>query len=216
MQDGMDFSIIVFIILAAFVGWRLYNVLGTRPDREAPRPLTKKIKLPGAQVEPDEVYNLAAQSHVRVSFEEPEHTADTTGTGTIRMLEAVRLSGIQTRFYQASSSEMFGATPPPQNEETPFYPRSPYGASKVYSHWITKNYREAYEANRLISRGLIHPTLSKTFPLEGAGQAAYEVHRNAHQGKVGVLCLSPEEGLGVRDQEMRERHLPAITRFAGA
>lgn len=97
-----------------------------------------------AQVEPDEVYNLAAQSHVRVSFEEPEHTADTTGTGTIRMLEAVRLSGIQTRFYQASSSEMFGATPPPQNEETPFYPRSPYGASKVYSHWITKNYREAY------------------------------------------------------------------------
>ena len=97
-----------------------------------------------AQLEPDEVYNLAAQSHVRVSFEEPEHTADTTGTGTIRMLEAVRLSGIKTRFYQASSSEMYGATPPPQNEETPFYPRSPYAAAKVYSHWITKNYREAY------------------------------------------------------------------------
>ena len=97
-----------------------------------------------AQVKPDEVYNLAAQSHVRVSFEEPEHTADTTGTGTIRMLEAVRLSGIETRFYQASSSEMFGATLPPQNEETPFYPRSPYAAAKVYSHWITKNYREAY------------------------------------------------------------------------
>ncbi|MEY4170883.1 MAG: hypothetical protein RLZ94_1956 [Actinomycetota bacterium] len=86
--------------------------------------------------------------------------------------------------------------------------------SIVGSHFA--NYREAYEANRLISRGLIHPTLSKTFPLEGAGQAAYEVHRNAHQGKVGVLCLSPEEGLGVRDQEMRERHLPALTRFAGA
>jgi GDPmannose 4,6-dehydratase len=79
-----------------------------------------------------------------VSFEEPEHTADTTGTGTIRMLEAVRLSGIKTRFYQASSSEMYGATPPPQNEQTPFYPRSPYAAAKVYSHWITKNYREAY------------------------------------------------------------------------
>lgn len=93
---------------------------------------------------PDEVYNLAAQSHVRVSFDEPEHTADTTGTGTIRMLEAVRLSGIQTRFYQASSSEMYGATPPPQSEEAPFYPRSPYAASKVYSYWITKNYREAY------------------------------------------------------------------------
>ena len=78
-----------------------------------------------AQVQPNEVYNLAAQSHVRVSFEEPEHTADTTGTGTTRMLEAVRLSGIETRFYQASSSEMYGATPPPQSEESPFYPRSP-------------------------------------------------------------------------------------------
>ncbi len=96
------------------------------------------------EVNPDEVYNLAAQSHVRVSFDEPEHTADTTGTGTIRMLEAVRLSGIETRFYQASSSEMFGATPPPQGEDTPFYPRSPYAAAKVYSYWITKNYREAY------------------------------------------------------------------------
>jgi GDPmannose 4,6-dehydratase len=97
-----------------------------------------------AEISPDEVYNLAAQSHVRVSFDEPEHTADVTGTGTIRLLEAVRMSGINTRFYQASSSEMFGATPPPQDEETPFYPRSPYGAAKVYSFWITKNYREAY------------------------------------------------------------------------
>ena len=86
--------------------------------------------------------------------------------------------------------------------------------SIVGSHFA--NYREAYEANRLISRGLIHPTLSKTFPLEGVGEAAYEVHRNEHQGKVGVLCLAPREGLGVRDPEMRERHLPAITRFAGA
>lgn len=97
-----------------------------------------------AQIDPDEVYNLGAQSHVRVSFDEPEHTADTTGTGTIRMLEAVRLSGIKTRFYQASSSELYGATPPPQNEDTPFYPRSPYAAAKLYSYWITKNYREAY------------------------------------------------------------------------
>ena len=97
-----------------------------------------------AEINPDEVYNLAAQSHVRVSFDEPEHTADTTGTGTIRMLEAVRLSGIKTRFYQASSSELYGATPPPQNENTPFYPRSPYAAAKLYSYWITKNYREAY------------------------------------------------------------------------
>jgi GDPmannose 4,6-dehydratase len=97
-----------------------------------------------ADINPDEVYNLAAQSHVRVSFDEPEHTADTTGTGTVRLLEAVRLSGIDTRFYQASSSELYGATPPPQNEDTPFYPRSPYGAAKLYSYWITRNYREAY------------------------------------------------------------------------
>ena len=97
-----------------------------------------------ATIQPDEVYNLAAQSHVRVSFDEPEHTADTTGTGSIRLLEAVRLSGINTRFYQASSSELYGATPPPQNEESPFYPRSPYAAAKLYSYWITKNYREAY------------------------------------------------------------------------
>lgn len=97
-----------------------------------------------AGIDPDEVYNLAAQSHVRVSFDEPEHTADTTGVGTARMLEAVRLSGIKTRFYQASSSELYGATPPPQNEDTPFYPRSPYAAAKLYSYWITRNYREAY------------------------------------------------------------------------
>lgn len=97
-----------------------------------------------AEIQPDEVYNLAAQSHVRVSFDEPEYTGDTTGLGTIRLLEAIRSAGVQPRFYQASSSEMFGATPPPQNEETPFYPRSPYGVAKVYSYWITRNYREAY------------------------------------------------------------------------
>ncbi|RAV13495.1 GDP-mannose 4,6-dehydratase [Mycolicibacterium sp. GF69] len=95
-------------------------------------------------IDPDEVYNLAAQSHVRVSFDEPVHTGDTTGMGSIRLLEAVRLSGVQCRFYQASSSEMFGASPPPQDERTPFYPRSPYGAAKVYSYWATRNYREAY------------------------------------------------------------------------
>ena len=97
------------------------------------------------EIAPDEVYNLAAQSHVRVSFDEPEHTADTTGTGTVRLLEAVRLAGIRPRFYQASSSELYGATPPPQDENTPFYPRSPYAAAKLYSYWITKNYREAYD-----------------------------------------------------------------------
>ena len=95
-------------------------------------------------IRPDEVYHLAAQSHVRVSFDEPEHTGDVTGLATTRLLEAIRLVSPESKFYQASSSEMFGATPPPQNEETPFYPRSPYGAAKVYSYWMTKNYREAY------------------------------------------------------------------------
>ena len=97
-----------------------------------------------AGIEPDEVYNLAAQSHVRVSFDEPEHTGDTTGIGAMRLLEAVRVAGVKCRYYQASSSEMFGSTPPPQNEQTPFYPRSPYGAAKVYAFWMTKNYREGY------------------------------------------------------------------------
>ncbi len=96
------------------------------------------------EIQPHEVYNLGAQSHVRVSFDEPEYTGDITGLGTIRLLEAIRAIGLETRFYQASSSEMFGATPPPQNETTPFYPRSPYGVAKVYSYWVTRNYREAY------------------------------------------------------------------------
>ncbi len=95
-------------------------------------------------IRPNEIYNLAAQSHVRVSFDMPEYTADITALGTTRLLEAVRRSGIKTKFYQASSSEMFGASPPPQNEKTPFYPRSPYAAAKVYSYWITVNYREGY------------------------------------------------------------------------
>ena len=98
-----------------------------------------------ARIQPAEVYNLAAQSHVRVSFDEPEYTGDTTGLGTTRLLEALRITGVPARFYQASSSEMFGATPPPQNELTAFYPRSPYGAAKLYSYWMTRNYREAYD-----------------------------------------------------------------------
>ena len=95
-------------------------------------------------IQPDEIYHLAAQSHVKVSFDMPEFTGDVTGLGTIRLLEAVRRSGIKTTFYQASSSEMFGDAPPPQNEETPFRPRSPYAAAKVYAYWMVKNYREGY------------------------------------------------------------------------
>jgi len=97
-----------------------------------------------SRVRPNEVYNLAAQSHVRVSFDEPEYTADTTGLGTIRFLEAIRQSVPEAKYYQASSSEMFGSISPPQNESAAFHPRSPYGVAKLYSHWITKNYREAY------------------------------------------------------------------------
>jgi GDPmannose 4,6-dehydratase len=96
------------------------------------------------RLEPDEVYHLGAQSHVKVSFEIPEYTADATGMGTVRILEAIRASGVEARFYQASSSEMFGSAPPPQSESTPFHPRSPYGVSKVFSYWMTVNYREAY------------------------------------------------------------------------
>jgi GDPmannose 4,6-dehydratase len=95
-------------------------------------------------VRPDEIYHLAAQSHVRVSFDMPEYTGDVTGLGTIRILEAIRKSGIKARFYQASSSEMFGGAHPPQNELTPFEPRSPYAAAKVYAYWVTRNYREGY------------------------------------------------------------------------
>jgi len=100
------------------------------------------------QIQPDEIYNLGAQSHVRVSFDIPEYTANITGVGTLRVLEAIKdfegHTGKKVKFYQASSSEMFGAAPPPQNEETPFYPRSPYGIAKVFSFNTTRNYREAY------------------------------------------------------------------------
>jgi GDPmannose 4,6-dehydratase len=96
------------------------------------------------RVQPTEVYHLGAQSHVRVSFDEPEFTGDVTGLGTTRLLEALRMSEVPARFYQASSSEMFGATPPPQSENAFFYPRSPYAAAKVYSYWMVRNYREAY------------------------------------------------------------------------
>ncbi len=97
------------------------------------------------QIDPDEIYNLGAQSHVRVSFDIPEYTAEITALGTIRILEAIRDAGIKTRFYQASSSEMYGKVlESPQKETTPFYPRSPYGAAKVYAYWMTVNYREAY------------------------------------------------------------------------
>jgi len=95
-------------------------------------------------VRPDEIYNLGAQSHVKVSFDVPEYTAETVAIGTLRLLEAIRETGVPVRFYQASSSEMFGAAPPPQNESTPFLPRSPYACAKVFAHQLCQNYRDAY------------------------------------------------------------------------
>lgn len=95
-------------------------------------------------IRPDEIYNLAAQSHVHVSFDQPEYTGEADGLGTTRLLEAVRTTGLTTRFYQASTSEMFGLAPPPQSETTPFHPRSPYAVAKLYAHWMTVNYREAH------------------------------------------------------------------------
>ena len=99
------------------------------------------------QIKPDEVYNLAAQSHVAVSFEVPEYTAETTGVGVIRLLDVIHQSGLDCKFYQASTSELFGGIPgtAPQDEDTPFYPKSPYGVAKLYGYWITKNYRESYD-----------------------------------------------------------------------
>jgi GDPmannose 4,6-dehydratase len=96
------------------------------------------------EIQPDEVYHLGAMSHVRVSFDVPEYTSDVTGMGTVRLLEAIRDARVEPRFYQASSSEMFGASPPPQGESTPFHPRSPYAVAKVTAYWITVNYRESY------------------------------------------------------------------------
>jgi GDPmannose 4,6-dehydratase len=104
-------------------------------------------------IQPHEIYHLGAQSHVRVSFDMPEYTGDVTGLGTVRLLEAIRKTGVKTKFYQASSSEMYGNAPAPQNEETPFKPRSPYAAAKVYAYWLAKNYREGH--NVFASNGIL-------------------------------------------------------------
>lgn len=104
-------------------------------------------------IKPDEIYHLGAQSHVRVSFDIPEYTGDITGLGTVRLLEAIRKTGVKTKFYQASSSEMFGSAPAPQNEDTPFEPQSPYAAAKVYAYWLVKNYREGYHL--FVSNGIL-------------------------------------------------------------
>ena len=135
-------------------------------------------------IQPDEIYNLGAQSHVRVSFDIPEYTADVTGLGTIRLLEAIRESGLRPKFYQASSSEMFGKVQEvPQRETTPFYPRSPYGAAKLYAHWITVNYREAY--NLFACSGIMFnhesPRRGETFVTRKITKAAVRIKLGLQQ-----------------------------------
>ncbi len=138
-------------------------------------------------ISPEEVYNLGAQSHVRVSFDMPEYTGEITGIGLTKLLEAIRRSGIQTKFYQASSSEMFGASPPPQNEDTPFYPRSPYAAAKLYAYWMTVNYREGY--NIFACNGILFnhesPRRGETFVTRKISRAI----SNIIQGKQKCLFL---------------------------
>lgn len=135
-------------------------------------------------IRPDEIYNLGAQSHVRVSFDIPEYTAEITGVGTVRLLEAIRESGLQPKFYQASSSEMFGKVQEiPQRETTPFYPRSPYGAAKLYAHWITVNYREAY--NLFACSGILFnhesPRRGETFVTRKITKAAARIKLGLQQ-----------------------------------
>jgi GDPmannose 4,6-dehydratase len=136
------------------------------------------------EVQPDEIYNLAAQSHVAVSFETPEYTANSDAVGTLRVLEAIRILGLdnKTRFYQASTSEMFGKVLEiPQRETTPFYPRSPYGAAKVYAHWITVNYREAY--GMFACSGIL---FNHESPLRGETFVSRKITRALTRIKVGL------------------------------
>ncbi len=156
---------------------RLHLVYGDLNDASSMNRILRTIQ-------PDEIYNLGAQSHVRVSFDIPEYTAEITGLGTVRLLEAIRESGLMPKFYQASSSEMFGkAQEVPQRETTPFYPRSPYGAAKLYAYWITVNYREAY--NLFACNGLLFnhesPRRGETFVTRKITKAAARIKLGLQQ-----------------------------------
>ena len=156
-------------------GARLFMHYGDLNDASSLNMILKKVR-------PDEIYNLGAQSHVRVSFEVPEYTGEVTGLGATRLLEAVRELGMTgIRIYQASSSEMFGASPPPQNEKTPLYPRSPYGAAKVYAYWISVNYREAYGLH--VSNGIL---FNHESPRRGETFVTRKVTRAAARIKLGL------------------------------
>ena len=142
-------------------------------DMEDASRLTNLIRT----IQPDEIYNLAAQSHVKVSFEIPDYTGVVTGLGSIRILEAIRACDLDVKYYQASSSELFGSTPPPQNETTMFYPRSPYAVSKLYAYWTTVNYREAYGIHA--SNGILFnhesPRRGETFVTRKIAKAAARI-----------------------------------------
>jgi GDPmannose 4,6-dehydratase len=157
-------------------GARLFLHYGDLNDASSLNQLLHKVR-------PDEIYNLGAQSHVRVSFDVPEYTGEVTGLGATRLLEAVRERGLteETRIYQASSSEMFGASPPPQNEATPFYPRSPYGAAKAYAYWMGVNYREAY--GMFVANGIL---FNHESPRRGETFVTRKVTRAACRIKLGL------------------------------
>jgi len=156
-------------------GTRLFLHHGDLNDSSSLNLLLRKLR-------PDEIYNLGAQSHVRVSFDVPEYTGEVTGLGAVRLLEAARELGLaDTRIYQASSSEMFGASPPPQSEQTPFYPRSPYGCAKVYAYWIGVNYREAYGLH--VSNGIL---FNHESPRRGETFVTRKVTRAASRIKLGL------------------------------
>ena len=185
---------------------RLHLHYGDLCDGSAMSRLVRKI-------EPDEVYNLAAQSHVRVSFDQPEYTADATGVGALRLLEAVRdyrdISKHEVRYYQASSSEMFGkVAETPQRETTPFYPRSPYGCAKVYAHWTTVNYRESYGLHASCGILFNHesPRRGETFVTRKIARAAARISR----GLENSLPLGNLEALrdwGYAGDYVRAMHL---------
>ncbi|WP_037607211.1 GDP-mannose 4,6-dehydratase [Streptacidiphilus rugosus] len=157
-------------------GTRLFLHYGDLADGSRISTLLKRIQ-------PAEVYHLAAQSHVRVSFDEPEFTGSTTGLGTTRLLEAIRSLGLPCRFYQASSSEMFGTAPPPQSESTAFQPRSPYAAAKLYAYWMTRNYREAYGIFAVNGILFNHesPRRGETFVTRKIARAAARIARGEQQ-----------------------------------
>ena len=159
-------------------------------------------------INPGEIYHLAAQSHVRVAFDIPEYTADITGIGTVRLLEAIKTPGVKSKIYNAATSELFGSTPPPQNEASPFYPRSPYAAAKLYSYWITVNYREAY--NLFACNGILFnhesPRRGETFVTRKITMALANI-LTCNQKKIYLGNLNAKRDWGFAPEYTEMMHL---------